>query len=153
MSRQSSGALPGRMIQQERRQYSRKTLNPRPYSNLPSDNGGIVLDVSEQGLRFRAIAPVEQSGPIPFSFTSHSNLVAGIGELVWFDQATKTGGLRFTQLPYNALEQIRKWPQNTNLRPEISNDLTLHIPAPDESSSSSTNERGTLAALTSKVAL
>jgi cell division septation protein DedD len=110
-----------------------------------------VLDVSEQGLRFRATALVERSGPIPFSFTSHSNLVAGIGELVWFDQATKTGGLRFTQLPYNALEQIRKWPQNTYLRPEISNDLTLHIPAPDESSSSWTNERGTLAVFTSKV--
>jgi sporulation related protein len=140
------------MTQHERRQYSRKTLNPLPYINLRSDNGGIVLDVSEQGLRFRAIAPVERSGPIPFSFTSHSNLVAGIGELVWFDQATKTGGLRYTQLPYSALEQIRKLPHNTNLRPEISNDLTLHIPAPDESSYSSTNRSSKLAALTSKLA-
>jgi cell division septation protein DedD len=140
------------MMQQERRQYSRKTLNPLPYINLPSDNGGIVLEVSEQGLRFRAIAPIEQSGPIPFSFTSRSNLVAGMGELVWFDQANKTGGLRFTELPYNALEQIRKWPQNSNLRPGISKDLTLHIPASDESPSSSTNERGIRAAFTSKVA-
>jgi cell division septation protein DedD len=140
------------MMQQERRQYSRKTLNPLPYINLPSDNGGIVLDVSEQGLRFRAIAPVEQSGPIPFSFTSRSNLVAGMGELVWFDQANKTGGLRFTELPYNALEQIRKWPQNSNLRPGISKDFTLHIPASDESPSSRTNERGIRAAFTSKVA-
>ena len=111
-----------------------------------------MLDVSEQGLRFRAIAPVEQSGPIPFSFTSHSNLVAGIGELVWFDQAKKTGGLRFTELPYNALEQIRKWPHNSNLRPGISKDLILHIPAPDESPTSSTNERGTRAAFISKIA-
>ena len=55
----------------ERRQYSRKTLNPLPYINLPSDNGGIVLDVSEQGLRFRATAlRLEHSGPIPF-FASH----------------------------------------------------------------------------------
>ena len=111
-----------------------------------------MLDVSEQGLRFRAIAPVEQSGPIPFSFTSHSNLVTGIGELVWFDQAKKTGGLRFTELPYNALEQIRKWPHNSNLRPGISKDLILHIPALDESPKSSTNERGTRAAFISKIA-
>ena len=140
------------MTQHERRQYNRKTLNPLPHISLLSDNGGIVLDVSEQGLRFRAIAPVKQSGPIPFSFTSHSNLVAGIGELVWFDQAKKTGGLRFTELPYSALEQIRKLPHNTNLRPGISKDLTLHIPAPDDFSSSSANGRGTLVALASKVA-
>jgi len=140
------------MTQQERRQYSRKTLNPLPHINLPFDNGGIVLDVSEQGLRFRAISPVEQSGPILFSFTVRSTLVAGIGELVWFDHAKKTGGLRFTELPYAALEQIRKWPHNSNLRPGISKDLTLHIPAPDESPSWSASEPGTRAALTSKLA-
>ena len=139
------------MTHHERRQYSRKTLNPLPHINLPYDNGGIVLDVSEQGLRFRATAPLTQSGPIPFSFTSHSKLVAGIGELVWMDKTKKTGGLRFTELPYSALEQIRKLPQNTSLRPGISNDLTLHIPAPDESAFSITNQRGIGARLASKV--
>ena len=97
-----------KMTHHERRQYSRKTLNPLPYIHLPSGNGGLVLDISEQGLRFRASSPVEQTGPINFSFTVHSNVVAGIGELVWFDHAKRTGGLRYTQLPYNALEQIRK---------------------------------------------
>jgi len=140
------------MMHHERRQYSRKTLNPLPYINLPSDNGGIVLDVSEQGLRFRALAPLEISGPIPFSFTSHSKLVIGIGELVWIDKAKKTGGLRFTQLPYDALEQIRKLPHNTSLRPGLGKDLTLHIPAPDEFPRSGTNERGAWAGFTSKVA-
>jgi hypothetical protein len=139
------------MSQQERRQYSRKTLNPLPYINLPSDNGGIVLDVSEQGLRFRAIGPVEPSGPILFSFTARSTLVSGMGELVWFDQANKTGGLRFTELPYKALEQIRKWPHDANLRLGLGQDLTLHIPAPDEPPSSRTNERGAYAALKSRV--
>src|ERR1700690_4157739 len=128
------------MSHQERRQYSRKTLNPLPYISLPSDNGGIVLDVSEQGLRFRATEPMEQSGLILFSFTAHSTLVAGIGELVWIDQAKKTGGLRVTELPYNALMQIRKWPHDSNLRLGIGKDLTLDIPAPDELPASSTNE-------------
>jgi len=140
------------MLQQERRQYSRKTLNPLPYINLPSENGGIVLDVSEQGLRFRAIGPVEPSGQILFSFSARSTLVAGTGELVWFDQASKTGGLRFTELPYQALEQIRKWPHDSNLRMGIGQDLTLHIPAPDESPSSRATQRGAYASLKSKVA-
>ena len=110
-----------------------------------------MLDVSEQGLRFRATAPVEQSGPIHFCFAVNSNLVAGIGELVWIDQAKKMGGLRFTQLPYDALVQIRKWPRNANLRPGISKDLTLHIPAPDQFPSSAARRRGASAALASKL--
>ena len=140
------------MMKQGRRQYSRKTLNPLPHIHLPAGNGGLVLDVSEQGLGFRAIAPVEPSGPIPFSFTSNSNVVAGVGELVWFDRAKKTGGLRFTQLPYEALEQIRKWPQNANLRPDIGKDLTLHIPAPEVAPSWGANARNLRAAFTSKIA-
>jgi hypothetical protein len=139
------------MIEQSRRQYTRKTLNPLPYINLPSGNGGLVLDISEQGLRFRAIAPVEKSGPIPFSFKSDSNLIAGTGELVWFDETKKTGGLRFTQLPYEALEQIRKWPENSNLRPDISKDLTLHIPAPEGPRPAFANLRRTLAAFAAEI--
>lgn len=121
-------------MEQERRLSDRKTLNPLPYINLPGNNGGIVLDISEQGLRFRAIAPVEQSGPILFWFTAHSNLIAGIAELAWTDETKKNGGLRFTQLPYNAKEQIRKWPYESAFRPSFSQDLTLHIPAADDSS-------------------
>jgi hypothetical protein len=67
------------------------------------------------------------------------------------DKTKKTGGLRFTELPYSALEQIRKLPQNTNLRPGIGHDLTLHIPAPDESAFSITNRRGIGARVASKV--
>jgi cell division septation protein DedD len=139
------------MIEQARRQYTRKTLNPLPYINLPSGNGGLVLDISEQGLRFRAFAALEPSGPIPFSFTSDSNLIVGTGELVWFDQVKKTGGLRFTQLPYDALEQIRKLPENSSLRPDISKDLTLHIPAPEEPPSWNAKVRGAVAVLQSKM--
>jgi cell division septation protein DedD len=117
--------------QQERRQCSRKTLNPLPYINLPFDNGGIVLDVSEQGLRFRATSPVELSGPIPFWFTAHSDLISGEAELMWLDETKKIGGLRFIQLPQNACEQIRSWPADPDLRPSIGEDMTLHIAAPE----------------------
>lgn len=120
-------------IQVERRAVARKMLNPLPYINLPSDNGGIVLDVSEDGLRFRALSPVEQSGAIPFWFTAHSNRIEGEAELVWLDEARKTGGLRFTQLGADAREQIRAWPGDPNLRPCIGEDFALHISAPEPS--------------------
>lgn len=140
------------MTHHERRQYSRKTLNPLPYINLPSGNGGIVLDVSEQGLRFRSLAPVDLSGSIDFSFTAHSNVVTGTGELVWIDPAKKMGGLRFTELPYKAIEQIRNLPFNENLRPEFSEDLSMHIPPLAELQFSGARPRGAFAALGSKFA-
>ena len=130
------------MMQHERRLCTRKTLNPLPYINLPCDNGGIVLDVSEQGLRFRAAAPVEQSGPIHFSFSAHSSRIAGIADLVWTDEAKKIGGLRFTQLADDARETIRKWPHESHLRLDIGKDFTVHIPASDDSSNLAANGRG-----------
>jgi hypothetical protein len=75
-----------------------------------------------------------------------------MGEVVWLDRVKKTYGLRFTDLPYNALEQIRKWRHDSNLRLGISKDLTLQIPTAGESASSSRDARGIRAALASKVA-
>jgi cell division septation protein DedD len=130
------------MMQQERRSSIRKTLNPLPYINLPSNNGGIVLDVSEHGLRFRALAPVEHSGPIHFYFSAHSNLIAGTADLVWTDAARKTGGLRFTNLSDDAVKNIRRWPHESTLRPSIGADLTLHITSTGESSRARAASRG-----------
>lgn len=121
------------MIQQERRSYSRKTLNPLPYISLAPDSGGLVLDVSEQGLRFRATGPLELSGPIRFSFSAHSDLVEGIADLVWTDPANKTGGLRFTELSDDARAMIRKWPHESDLQLSVGQDFMLQMPPRDDS--------------------
>ena len=55
------------MIQSERRLSIRKPLERLAYISLPFNNGGIVLDVSEGGVGFHAIAPVEVDGPIHFA--------------------------------------------------------------------------------------
>jgi cell division septation protein DedD len=121
------------MVQQERRSFSRKTLNPLPYISLAPDSGGLVLDVSEQGLRFRATGPLQPSGPIHFSFSAHSNLIEGVADLVWNDPANKTGGLRFTELSDGARAMIRKWPHESDLQLSIGQDFMLQMPPRDES--------------------
>lgn len=94
-----------------------------------------MLDVSEQGLRFRATTPTESLAPIHFSFSAHSDLVEGVAELAWTDQANKTGGLRFTELSDDAREVIRKWPHESDLELSVGEDFMLHMPASDESRS------------------
>jgi len=86
------------------------------YIKLPSDNGGIVLDISEGGLGFLAVAPIESDGPIRFRFSAKPITgLEAIGELAWKDQSGKSGGIRFTHVPEQVREQIRIWSGQQNM--------------------------------------
>lgn len=105
------------MMPHERRLNIRKSLEHIAYLSLPPNNGGLVLDVSEGGLAFRAIAPVEADGPIHFRFAIDSaTRIKAVGELAWKDETGKSGGLRFTELPDEAREQIRLWAGQSQTR-------------------------------------
>lgn len=95
----------------ERRQSPRSKPFGLIYLNLASDNGGIVLDASEDGLQFQAVAPVTQDdGPMPLWFTLNpTSRIETVGEIVWTDETRKTGGLRFTNLLEETRLQIRSW--------------------------------------------
>ena len=79
------------------------------YINIEPSNGGSVLNVSEGGLCFHSIAPVQRSGTIRFWFREHDRRIEVEGHLVWTDKAQKTAGLRFTNLPEEAREPMRSW--------------------------------------------
>src|SRR5579872_530300 len=105
------------MMPQERRLNTRKPLEQLAYLSLPSDNGGIVLDVSEGGLGFHAFAPVEATGPIEFKFEIDSERkITAVGELAWKDPTGKSGGFRFTQLAEETRRQIRQWADETAMQ-------------------------------------
>jgi cell division protein FtsN len=93
--------------------WAERRLSPRKAwvadINFEPNNGGIVLNLSEGGLGFRSIAPVQPDGPIRFWFSLDNQRVQASGELAWVDASQKTGGLRFTALPQEAREQIRHW--------------------------------------------
>jgi hypothetical protein len=102
------------------------------YINIEPINGGTVLNVSEGGLCFQPIVPVQRSGPIRFWFSDHNRRIEVDGELVWTNETQKAGGLRFTALPPEAREPIRNW---------ISHPLMP--PARDEASTPSVSPRRT----------
>ena len=98
------------MMQQNRRNWTRKPLEQPTYMSLPEDNGGIVLDLSEGGLAFRAAAPVQANGPFRFGFSLNAApKIEVAGEIVWKDESGKSCGLRFTEMPDELREQIRIW--------------------------------------------
>ena len=94
----------------ERRQSPRVSLAKLVYIHLEPDSGAIVLNVSETGLAFHAVAPVMQTGAIRFWVSLNLNQrVEASGQLVWTDETRKTGGLRFTAVSEGARQQMRKW--------------------------------------------
>jgi hypothetical protein len=92
----------------ERRQTPRTTMERHAYINIEPNNGGIVLNVSEGGLCFHSFDPVQPNGTIRFWFSDNNQRIEADGSVTWTDE-TQKGGLRFTALPPEAREQIRKW--------------------------------------------
>jgi hypothetical protein len=96
------------MTNLERRQTPRTTIATHAYINIEPNNGGIVLNVSDGGLCFHSLDPIQRNGGIRFWFSDHNRKIEANGALAWMDE-TQKGGLRFAALPPEAREQIRKW--------------------------------------------
>ena len=124
------------MVRTERRHVPRMTVKGPSYVNLDPNNGGVILNISEGGLCFQSPAPIQRIERIRFWFSYRSQRIEAeegrgaegeeqtkgvsrfieVGsELSWIDQTRKTGGLRFTNLPAGAREQIRDWMRQTSL--------------------------------------
>ena len=124
------------MAMRERRQAPRMTVKGLAYVNLDRDNGGIILNISEGGLCFRATAPVQCTEMVKLWFSYRSQRIeADLGhvskneaqtremsgfietesQLTWRDDTQKKGGLRFMKLPAEARQQIRDWIRQPSL--------------------------------------
>ena len=100
----------------ERRKNPRTSIHKLAYVNLePYDNGGVITDISSEGLRFHLVNPVEHGGVVRLSILlGGANHFQAIGELIWMDATRKIGGVRFTVLPSGAADQILDWAKTSN---------------------------------------
>jgi hypothetical protein len=98
----------------DRRQTSRTKLDQLAYINIEPDNGGIVLNVSGEGLAFHSMAPVERNGTLRLALQEQNRRIDVCGELVWTDEVQRSGGVRFTNLPAEARDQLLKWTRNSD---------------------------------------
>jgi hypothetical protein len=93
----------------ERRQAPRMTVEGLTYISLEPGNGGMILNVSEGGICFRAAVPVLKTGTLHFRLSEPNVRIEADGELAWSDETLKKGGLRFTNLSAETRRQIRHW--------------------------------------------
>jgi hypothetical protein len=95
----------------ERRQSPRATPYEPVYISFPNQNRGVVIDACENGLQFRAEAPVEhEQGAVSIRFTfSPFAEMETVADIIWIDGENKTGGLQFRDLSVASRSNIRRW--------------------------------------------
>jgi hypothetical protein len=105
----------------DRRLSPRTKLAEIAYIGMGPENGGLVLDVSDGGLSFHAVAPVQQAETIRFllSLRGHSR-IEGIGEVVWTNEMKTVCGLRFTSLSAGAREYLNNWTDQSRMAQQTS---------------------------------
>lgn len=94
-----------------RRSHERQTIRSLAYIELDEGNGGIVLNISEDGMAVQAVMGlVEDHLPnMRFQLSNSKTWVETGGQIVWKSESRKTAGLQFVGLPEEARNQIREW--------------------------------------------
>jgi len=115
--------MPPSSLKTERRNKSRKRPPSLVYVELPSGNGGMMRDLSEEGFAVRAMMPLRAGENISFSFSLDESIrIEGEGEILWIEENGRVAGVRFTQVSSTARTQIQNWlsaPEDSLKRNEI----------------------------------
>lgn len=94
----------------ERRTCARRILYSPEYLDMGADNGGVVVNLSEGGLGFQAVGPVEADSQIPLSFSLGPGYRIEVkARVVWVDAQGKVGGAVFGQLSKDSSSLIHEW--------------------------------------------
>jgi len=98
-----------------RRLQERKKPEPTVFCKLGDEESGSVLNLSEDGLCFESLTPIEEKDLLHLRLSVDPNsAIEATGQLAWIDPAKLTGGLRFLALSAPAREQIRAWLSETS---------------------------------------
>src|ERR1700689_1880069 len=101
-------------MNQNKRAIVRRRTQQLVYLELGRENGGVMLNLSEEGCGFQAITPVK-CGESRLGFQINGGRrIAGDAEITWADESGVMGGLRFIDLPPEARKEIRSWLEETN---------------------------------------
>lgn len=97
------------------RLQERKQPERRVFCKLGGDENCSVRNLSENGLCFESLAPIEEKDLLHLRLSvGANNPIEASGKLAWLDSAKRTGGLRLLELSAPAREQIRAWLSETS---------------------------------------
>lgn len=97
-------------MQTERRSAPRQGLNSLVYLDLEPGNGGILLNLSEDGMQISVANRLVTSSEIRFTLRLQPReTISGTGQIAWLSPSGRSAGVRFLGLPEEARREIRQW--------------------------------------------
>jgi len=92
------------------RLHERKPLAKFGFIQISGDDGGQILNISDEGLCFQTFAPIGTAKNLQFWFSLNlRDRIEANGQVAWLDAETKVGGLRFQNLTERAIKHIRTY--------------------------------------------
>ncbi len=97
-------------MEQERRRFTRIKPTQLVYVELGADNGGMVRDISENGIGFCSVSAVGDVEEVTFVLTMNGeHRLEGSAETAWTDASGKVGGLRFLEVSEEFRRHLHSW--------------------------------------------
>src|SRR6516162_9409216 len=116
----------------ERRKKLRKKPLSLVYVELPSANGGMMRDLSEDGFAMRAMIPLRAGQQTSFVFSlDEFTRIEGEGVVEWIEENGRIAGVKFVEIPASARDRIDEWLLRSDEPPTQAQDAPIpHPPAP-----------------------
>ena len=94
----------------ERRHSLRHKVNTPAFASFDGVTGGMILDLSEEGMSMQTIAPLEEHSRVPLhiSLGEPAVYLETTGYVAWAD-ALGRAGVRFSDLPDESRARLREW--------------------------------------------
>lgn len=94
----------------ERRHALRQRVNTPAFASFDGVTGGMVLDLSEEGMAMQTLAPLDAHSilPLHLSLGEPAAYLETTGYVAWAD-ALGRAGVRFSELPDEARARLREW--------------------------------------------
>jgi PilZ domain len=95
---------------QERRRNRRRKLTQLVYLEFGRENGGMIRDVSEGGMRFHLMNRVTVGEELRFGITvDPARRIEGKARMIWTDATGKSGGMSITEMSPESRATMFSW--------------------------------------------
>lgn len=99
-----------RLQNQERRRNRRRKLTQLVYLEFGRENGGMIRDVSEGGMRFHLMNRVTVGEELRFGITvDPARRIEGKARMIWTDATGKSGGMAITEMLPESRATMFSW--------------------------------------------
>jgi periplasmic protein TonB len=95
----------------ERRVHPRKRLDQLAYIGFGPDTGGVLLDISEEGLRCQIVGAVIEGNHchLKFALPGRPAAIEADGQVVWSNSSRQGGGVRLVRLGPDVRLALQQW--------------------------------------------